>query len=80
METDGKIKVRVLPVTTEELDRANIPLRARDFCSHILLELNQCRKESFSLPWKCGELRHEYERCQYVEYLRRLQGLDIPKK
>ena len=23
------------------------------------------------MPWECGHLRHEYEKCQYVEWLKR---------
>eukprot|EP00276_Gloeochaete_wittrockiana_P018787 CAMPEP_0184346898 /NCGR_PEP_ID=MMETSP1089-20130417/15086_1 /TAXON_ID=38269 ORGANISM="Gloeochaete wittrockiana, Strain SAG46.84" /NCGR_SAMPLE_ID=MMETSP1089 /ASSEMBLY_ACC=CAM_ASM_000445 /LENGTH=83 /DNA_ID=CAMNT_0026677761 /DNA_START=24 /DNA_END=275 /DNA_ORIENTATION=- len=73
MADEGKKRVRVMPVTLEELDDASIPLNSRDYCSHILIQLNNCRSETFSLPWKCGDLRHEYERCQYVEYLRRTE-------
>ena len=31
----------------------------------------RCRRKTFYMPWECGHLRHEYEKCQYVEWLKR---------
>jgi len=41
----------------------------RDYCAHLLIPLNKCRHDTFYLPWKCSHERHEYERCQYGEYV-----------
>ena len=56
----------------EELRNAKVDLAYRDFCAHLLIPLNQCRRDSFYLPWKCEHERHDYEKCQYFEYKRRL--------
>ena len=58
--------------TQEEMMAAKLPLGFRDYCAHMLIPLNECRVESFYLPWKCVDLRHAYEQCQYEEYLGRL--------
>ena len=31
----------------------------------------RCRRQTFYMPWECGHYRHEYEKCQYVEWLKR---------
>ena len=59
----------VMPVSEEEMEKERVPLVFRDYCAHLLIPLNRCRLETYYLPWKCGAERHEYERCQYVEYV-----------
>lgn len=58
----------VMPVSVEEMQEERVPLALRDYCAHLLIPLNKCRLETFHLPWKCHHERHEYERCQYIEY------------
>ena len=58
-----------MKVSKEEMKKAGIDLAYRDFCAHLLIPLNECRRKSFFLPWKCGDERHEYEKCQYEEYV-----------
>ena len=56
----------------EEMQAANIDMVYRDYCAHLLIPLNQCRRKSLFLPWKCEHERHAYELCQYKEYKRRM--------
>ena len=56
-----------MKVSHEELVEMEVPLVWRDYCAHILVPLNKCRRQNFYLPWKCGELRHAYEICQHEE-------------
>eukprot|EP01115_Flamella_aegyptia_P000830 TRINITY_DN112426_c0_g2_i1.p1 TRINITY_DN112426_c0_g2~~TRINITY_DN112426_c0_g2_i1.p1 ORF type:complete len:93 (+),score=17.84 TRINITY_DN112426_c0_g2_i1:40-279(+) len=65
---------RVMPVSLETMEEERVPIEWRDYCAHILIPLNRCRVENYFLPWKCNEERHEYERCQYVEYQRRVRA------
>ena len=55
--------------TEEEMKDARIHPAWRDYCAHILIDLNACRKETMYRVDKCTELRHAYEKCQYEEYL-----------
>lgn len=59
-----------MKVTEEQMKAARLDVSYRDYCAHLLIPLNKCRKETFYLPFKCGHERHEYEKCQYVEHLR----------
>ena len=62
--------------TREEMKRAKLDVAYRDFCAHLLIPLNECRRRSFYLPWKCGRERHVYEKCQYKECVaRRLRAM-----
>lgn len=53
--------------TEQEMKDARIPPAWRDSCAHLLIPLNECRREHYFLMNKCVELRHAYERCQYEE-------------
>jgi NADH dehydrogenase (ubiquinone) 1 beta subcomplex subunit 7 len=54
----------------EEMKAARLPISFRDYCAHLLIPLNKCRQQTYYLPWKCGDERHIYEKCEYVEHLK----------
>ena len=56
----------------EELHSARVDLASRDFCAHLLVPLNECRRKSLYMPWSCGAQRHAYEKCEYFDYKRRV--------
>lgn len=58
----------------EFLKKENIPIPARDNCAHLLVKLNRCRRETFSLPWKCTHQRHIYEECQFIAWEKRCEA------
>jgi NADH dehydrogenase (ubiquinone) 1 beta subcomplex subunit 7 len=53
--------------TQAQLKDAKVDLAYRDFCAHLLIPLNECRKANYFLPWRCEHDRHVYEKCQYKE-------------
>ncbi|TDH73633.1 hypothetical protein CCR75_008845 [Bremia lactucae] len=59
----------------QEMVNAKIPLHYRDTCAGLLIPLNECRRTTFFLPWKCQDLRHAYEKCQYEEWKSRVKLL-----
>jgi len=63
--------------TQEQLRDAKVDLAYRDFCAHLLIPLNDCRKANYFLPWRCGHERHVYEKCQYKECVERV--VDEPR-
>ncbi|KAJ3171659.1 hypothetical protein HDU88_007739 [Geranomyces variabilis] len=63
-------------ITREELQKEGIPLAWRDYCAHLLPDLNKCRKESYYLPWKCENERVAWMKCQYDDYQRRMRKLE----
>lgn len=58
-----------MKATQQGMVKSRIPLEYRDYCAHLLMPLNKCRGETFYLPWKCENERHEYEKCQYDEWV-----------
>ncbi|KAF6232845.1 hypothetical protein HO173_009061 [Letharia columbiana] len=62
--------------TREQMSEAKLPLAYRDSCAHLAIPLNRCRFESYYLPWKCVDERHSYEKCQYVEFKKRVAKMD----
>jgi len=65
--------------TQEEMDAARLPLYARDYCAHLLIPLNECRRATLFAPWECKHDRHVYEKCMYVEYKKRVASLAAEK-
>ncbi|KAI7845793.1 hypothetical protein COHA_000705 [Chlorella ohadii] len=61
-----------MQATQEEMAAANVDMVWRDFCAHVLIKLNDCRRKSLYVPWKCEHERHEYEKCQYKDYKKRV--------
>ncbi|KAL0591265.1 hypothetical protein ABG067_001296 [Albugo candida] len=61
--------------TRQEMVDARVPLHFRDLCAGILIPLNDCRRETLYAPWKCVDLRHAYEKCQYEEWKKRVEIL-----
>jgi NADH dehydrogenase (ubiquinone) 1 beta subcomplex subunit 7 len=66
--------------TQEEMEAYRVPLAYRDYCAHLLIPLNVCRRETMYAPWKCEHERHAYEKCQYEEYCHRVQTLKEEEK
>ena len=62
--------------TRQEMADAKVPLHYRDTCAGLLIPLNKCRRATFFLPWKCQDLRHAYEKCQYEEFKLRVAKMD----
>jgi NADH dehydrogenase (ubiquinone) 1 beta subcomplex subunit 7 len=65
------------PKPDQDLDaikKAQIPLAWRDTCSHILIDLNKCRRDTWWNPNKCEHERHTYEECEYNAYLQRVEA------
>ncbi|KAI9502663.1 hypothetical protein GGI25_003518 [Coemansia spiralis] len=69
-----------MKISAQEMAEARLPLRYRDYCAHLLVPLNKCRHRSMYLPWKCEPERHEYEKCQYEEFMNRSSMLAKIKK
>mmetsp|Transcript_16700 Transcript_16700/g.23028 ORF Transcript_16700/g.23028 Transcript_16700/m.23028 type:complete len:82 (-) Transcript_16700:1939-2184(-) len=64
-----------MSVSQQQMQEAHIPLHARDSCAHLLIPLNECRREGMFLPWKCEHERHVYIKCQYEEYKTRVAAM-----
>lgn len=64
---------RVMIATQKEMMDAKVPLRFRDYCAHLYIPLMKCRYDTYRLPWKCKEEKHEWEECEIADYYRRMR-------
>lgn len=55
--------------TLAEMESAKVPLDARDYCAHMLINLRSCIRDNFPLNYRCHHEREEYYECQYHEYV-----------
>ncbi|KAI5797472.1 NADH-ubiquinone oxidoreductase B18 subunit [Peziza echinospora] len=62
--------------TREAMSSARLPLAYRDKCASLLIPLNKCRVQEYYLPWKCEDERHSYEKCQYLEFKKRVTKME----
>ena len=61
---------RPMYASQEVLSRERVEAHMRDYCAHLLVPWNRCRREEvLPFPWNCQEEAHAYERCQYIEYV-----------
>ena len=64
----------------EVMKEYRVPIAYRDSCAGLLIPLNECRKKTYGLPWKCEEERHAHEKCEYLEYKARMALLKEQQK
>jgi NADH dehydrogenase (ubiquinone) 1 beta subcomplex subunit 7 len=67
----NKMSPPVMKVTPQEMADHHVPMHVRDYCAHILIPLNICRRKTLFFPNACAEDMHSYEICMYKEYERR---------
>jgi NADH dehydrogenase (ubiquinone) 1 beta subcomplex subunit 7 len=65
-----------MPLSRDDLRRARVPLKKRDYCAHLWIPLEKCREETLRMPWKCSEEQHLYDFCVYMEYDRLSEGVN----
>mmetsp|Transcript_8744 Transcript_8744/g.17035 ORF Transcript_8744/g.17035 Transcript_8744/m.17035 type:complete len:82 (-) Transcript_8744:159-404(-) len=61
-------------VSLQEMEDNLIEYRYRDECAYLLIPLNACRRATGFAPWKCVDLRHAFEKCQYDRYQTRVKA------
>lgn len=64
---------RRMIATQEEMMNAKVPLRFRDYCAHLYIPLMECRYNTYKMPWKCKEEKHEWEECEMADFYRRMR-------
>ena len=45
------------------MNNAKLDIGYRDFCAHLLIPLNKCRRAAFYMPWSCGEVKFYIQHC-----------------
>lgn len=54
------------------LKKEYVPLPFRDNCAHLLVPLNECRRQTLFNPDSCGHQRHIYEECEFLAWEKRV--------
>lgn len=66
--------------TDEEMKAARLDPQWRDYCAHMLIPLNKCRRANLSMPFRCVDERHAYEKCQFGQFERRSKEMAALQK
>merc|ERR1712212_88902 len=71
----------VMTATQKELADAQVPIRHRDYCGHLMIPLLDCRRNStVILPWSCAKERAVWDECEVQDYYRRMRELVRQKR
>eukprot|EP00658_Telonema_sp_P-2_P081030 TRINITY_DN819_c0_g1_i2.p1 TRINITY_DN819_c0_g1~~TRINITY_DN819_c0_g1_i2.p1 ORF type:complete len:125 (+),score=38.66 TRINITY_DN819_c0_g1_i2:73-447(+) len=73
-KTCGGMEPKEMKVSMDEMMAERVDPAFRDYCAHLLIPLNQCRRREWYLPWKCNPERHAYEKCEFDEYMTRMKS------
>ncbi|XP_045474736.1 NADH dehydrogenase [ubiquinone] 1 beta subcomplex subunit 7 [Harmonia axyridis] len=77
---ENKRKERVMIATEEEMISAKVPLKRRDYCTHLLIDFYTCRRNNWPLVYKCAHEKHEYLNCQYEDYVIRMKEYERERR
>ncbi len=75
-KVDPRLGNKEMKASVEQMNAARIPVEFRDYCAHLLLPLNKCRRRHYYMPWHCEHERHSYEVCQYEDYAERAKEME----
>jgi len=78
--TVEELPKREMYATESELMKNFVPLEWRDYCAHVLIPLNRCRRDNLYMNWKCMNQKHAYEKCQYEDFMWRQKKLELEKQ
>jgi len=56
-----------MKATEAEMVSAKVPLKLRDYCAHLFINYQACKRDKFPYVYRCKHEKHEYEECQYQE-------------
>ncbi|ODM91867.1 NADH dehydrogenase [ubiquinone] 1 beta subcomplex subunit 7 [Orchesella cincta] len=80
-EEQGKRrKERVMVATEAEMISAKVPPKLRDFCAHHYINFEKCKKDKFPFVYRCHPEKHNYEHCQYEDYLIRMKDYERERR
>ena len=61
--------------TEDEMVKAKLPLKYRDYCAHYYISYLKCKRDAGRLALgSCGHEKHEWEHCQYEDFVMRYEG------
>lgn len=74
-------KERKMIATEEEMVKAMLPLKYRDYCAHHYINYKKCQRGqgTFDLSGCDGE-KHEWEHCQYDDFILRMKEYERERR
>ncbi|KAL1116820.1 hypothetical protein AAG570_005290 [Ranatra chinensis] len=73
-------KKKVMLASEEELYSAKIPAENRDYCAHLLLDYQKCRRNHWPMVYKCHDEKHAYSHCEYEDFVDRMKAYEREKR
>ncbi|KAL0277076.1 UNVERIFIED_CONTAM: hypothetical protein PYX00_004483 [Menopon gallinae] len=77
---DKPRKKRVMVATEEEMKAAQLPLDKRDYCAHLLINFESCRRTYWPFPVMCKPEKHMYLNCEHEDYILRMKEYERERR
>uniref|UniRef100_H2YNV8 NADH dehydrogenase [ubiquinone] 1 beta subcomplex subunit 7 n=1 Tax=Ciona savignyi TaxID=51511 RepID=H2YNV8_CIOSA len=77
---DESRPVREMFVTTEEMDKASLLRKDRDYCAHLFMDIMKCRREWFPEYYKCRPVVEKYQHCTVNDIKHRMLEYERTKR
>ncbi|XP_071799181.1 NADH dehydrogenase [ubiquinone] 1 beta subcomplex subunit 7-like [Asterias amurensis] len=71
---------RVMVATQQEMNNAQVPLQHRDYCAHLYIAFFQCKRDNFPNVFACKHAKHEYEQCEYGDFVIRMKEYERERR
>ncbi|KAK2580413.1 hypothetical protein KPH14_006164 [Odynerus spinipes] len=73
-------KPRVMIATEAEMKAVRIPKDLRDYCAHLLLDVEACKRLNFPFIRNCEHEIHTYHKCEYEDYILRMKEFERERR
>ncbi|KAI0219258.1 NADH dehydrogenase [ubiquinone] 1 beta subcomplex subunit 7 [Lamellibrachia satsuma] len=71
---------RKMIATEQEMQAAGLEARDRDYCAHKFIDVKACKRENFPWTVACSHLLHEYEQCEFDDYVLRMKEFERERR
>jgi len=78
----GERTERKMIATEDEMVKAKLPLKHRDYCAHYYISYLKCKRDAgrFMSLGACGHEKHEWEHCQYEDFVMRMKEYERERR
>ncbi|XP_041359930.1 NADH dehydrogenase [ubiquinone] 1 beta subcomplex subunit 7-like [Gigantopelta aegis] len=73
-------KERSVQATRKQVEQFGIPLERRDYCVDYYISFLKCRQKNLLHMKNCAHEMHEYDVCEYEDYVLRMKEYEREKR
>jgi len=72
---------RKMIATEDEMIKAKLPLKYRDYCAHYFISYMKCKRDAGPFGfYSCDHEKHDWEHCQYEDFVMRMKEYERERR